>query len=312
MFPLDHVLQSQQESAFPNLRAGMKSLENMELLGRSECECRLNGPITSVLSQLCKQQQRVPRITSQTLFAVLILCVARSWDCEQFIRVYTPHRTWSETLRRCRYGRLVPHCSQPNNASSLIHLQRTNAVFHLWKFELCNLSITTALNRTSNTIDIRRGCNKDTRGTAYVVYEDIYDAKNACDHLSGFNVANRYLIVLYYNPQRMSKKVRRPAASVMLSLGIRLCVSMLPRGVSIMTFVYLLSQSTLCQHFFHCALCTSAGTCCSTDINITTAWVQHMRRNVCTHGRWPWCLTEMNIQSRLVLHVRALVCARGQ
>ena len=53
---------------------------------------------------------------------------------------------------------------------------------------------------------IRLGCTKDTRGTAYVVYEDIYDAKNAVDHLSGFNVANRYLIVLYYNPARMSKK----------------------------------------------------------------------------------------------------------
>ena len=38
----------------------------------------------------------------------------------------------------------------------------------------------------------------DTRGTAFVVYEDIYDAKNAVDHLSGFNVCNRYLIVLYY------------------------------------------------------------------------------------------------------------------
>lgn len=51
------------------------------------------------------------------------------------------------------------------------------------------------------------GTSKETRGTAYVVYEDIYDAKTACDHLSGFNVANRYLIVLYYNPQRMNKKV---------------------------------------------------------------------------------------------------------
>jgi hypothetical protein len=50
-------------------------------------------------------------------------------------------------------------------------------------------------------VDACSGTNKDTRGTAYVVYEDIYDAKNACDHLSGFNVANRYLIVLYYNPQ---------------------------------------------------------------------------------------------------------------
>ena len=118
---------------------------------------------------------------------------------------------------------------------------------------------------------IRVGHTKDTRGTAYVVYEDIFDAKNAVDHLSGFNVQvgvlkgsggserrawgtpsqpfllrrtaaagcfaraaggecvmhfsappltltprarpppsrpqNRYLIILYYNPQRHSKKL---------------------------------------------------------------------------------------------------------
>ncbi|KAM0022992.1 putative RNA recognition motif domain, nucleotide-binding alpha-beta plait domain superfamily [Helianthus debilis subsp. tardiflorus] len=53
---------------------------------------------------------------------------------------------------------------------------------------------------------IRIGTNKDTRGTAFVVYEDIYDAKTAVDHLSGFNVANRYLIVLYYQHAKMSKK----------------------------------------------------------------------------------------------------------
>ncbi|KAK9865744.1 hypothetical protein WJX84_001735 [Apatococcus fuscideae] len=54
---------------------------------------------------------------------------------------------------------------------------------------------------------IRLGSSKDTRGTAYVVYEDIYDAKNAVDHLSGFNVANRYLIVLYYSRTKQTKKV---------------------------------------------------------------------------------------------------------
>ena len=53
-----------------------------------------------------------------------------------------------------------------------------------------------------------QGVGKDTRGTAFVVYEDIYDAKMAVEHLSGFNVANRYLIVLYYNPARQTKKVR--------------------------------------------------------------------------------------------------------
>lgn len=48
--------------------------------------------------------------------------------------------------------------------------------------------------------------DKDTRGTAFVVYEDIYDAKAAVDHLSGFNVGGRYLVVLYYQPQKFQKR----------------------------------------------------------------------------------------------------------
>ena len=51
------------------------------------------------------------------------------------------------------------------------------------------------------------GDKQETRGTAFVVYEDIYDAKNAVDHLSGFNVCGRYLIVLYYQQARMQKVV---------------------------------------------------------------------------------------------------------
>ena len=35
-------------------------------------------------------------------------------------------------------------------------------------------------------IVFRSGNTPETRGTAFVVYEDIFDAKNACDHLSGF------------------------------------------------------------------------------------------------------------------------------
>ncbi len=44
-------------------------------------------------------------------------------------------------------------------------------------------------------------------GTAFVVYEDIFDAKNACDHLSGFNVCNRYLVVLYYQATKAFDKM---------------------------------------------------------------------------------------------------------
>lgn len=54
---------------------------------------------------------------------------------------------------------------------------------------------------------IRLGSANDTRGTAFVVYEDIFDAKAALDHLSGFNVCGRYLVVLYYQQTRMQKKL---------------------------------------------------------------------------------------------------------
>lgn len=49
---------------------------------------------------------------------------------------------------------------------------------------------------------VRLGNKRETQGKAYVVFEDIYDAKNAVDHLSGFNVGGRYIIVLYHNNKR--------------------------------------------------------------------------------------------------------------
>ena len=51
--------------------------------------------------------------------------------------------------------------------------------------------------------------DKDTKGTAFVVYEDIYDAKAAVDHLSGFNVGGRYLVVLYYQPAKFLQREQR-------------------------------------------------------------------------------------------------------
>lgn len=53
---------------------------------------------------------------------------------------------------------------------------------------------------------VRIGNEKDTNGTAYVVFEDIYDAKKACENLNGFNVGNRYIVVTYYNKTKMEEK----------------------------------------------------------------------------------------------------------
>ncbi|KAI4290052.1 MAG: hypothetical protein L6R35_000674 [Caloplaca aegaea] len=52
---------------------------------------------------------------------------------------------------------------------------------------------------------IRQGIASNTKGTAFVVYEDVMDAKQACDKLNGFNFQNRYLVVLYHQPDKMAK-----------------------------------------------------------------------------------------------------------
>jgi hypothetical protein len=45
---------------------------------------------------------------------------------------------------------------------------------------------------------IRQGIAGDTKGTAFVVYEEVMDAKQACDKLNGFNFQNRYLVGMNY------------------------------------------------------------------------------------------------------------------
>jgi len=52
---------------------------------------------------------------------------------------------------------------------------------------------------------IRQGIANNTKGTAFVVYEDVMDAKQACDKLNGFNFQSRYLVVLYHQPEKMVK-----------------------------------------------------------------------------------------------------------
>ncbi|KAH7034998.1 uncharacterized protein B0I36DRAFT_360450 [Microdochium trichocladiopsis] len=49
---------------------------------------------------------------------------------------------------------------------------------------------------------IRQGISVDSRGTAYVVFWNVMDAKNALDKLNGFNFQNRYLVVLWHQPEK--------------------------------------------------------------------------------------------------------------
>jgi pre-mRNA branch site protein p14 len=72
---------------------------------------------------------------------------------------------------------------------------------------------------------VRQGIANNTKGTAFVVFEDVMDAKQACDKLNGFNFQSRYLVgmfatlrvcrfshlhaisvVLYHQPEKMKSK----------------------------------------------------------------------------------------------------------
>ncbi|KAJ5076094.1 splicing factor 3b subunit 6 [Anaeramoeba ignava] len=73
-------------------------------------------------------------------------------------------------------------------------------------FNLTTEEIYDLFGRYGAIRQIRVGNKKETKGTAFVVYEDIFDAKNACEHLSGFNVEGRYLIVHYHQKKKSIKK----------------------------------------------------------------------------------------------------------
>jgi len=76
-------------------------------------------------------------------------------------------------------------------------LWKKNAAFSLGK------KLSTSVTTHGDVCMCGSGNTPETRGSAFVIYEDIFDAKNACDHLSGFNVCNRYLVVLYYQPNKV-------------------------------------------------------------------------------------------------------------
>ena len=63
---------------------------------------------------------------------------------------------------------------------------------------------------------IRQGIANHSKGTAFVVYEDVMDAKQACDKLNGFNFQNRYLVGTYLPLCIQSRSVPLTCLSIVL------------------------------------------------------------------------------------------------
>lgn len=49
---------------------------------------------------------------------------------------------------------------------------------------------------------IRVGDQPTTKGSAFVIYEDIYEARNALERLKGFKVLDRFLVVQYFKQRK--------------------------------------------------------------------------------------------------------------
>jgi len=95
-------------------------------------------------------------------------------------------------------------CLQKLFCRTVFFLWKKNAAFSLGKkLSTQWQNFPTPVTTRGDVCMCGSGNTPETRGSAFVIYEDIFDAKNACDHLSGFNVCNRYLVVLYYQPNKV-------------------------------------------------------------------------------------------------------------
>ena len=94
---------------------------------------------------------------------------------------------------------IIPQSRLPPEVNRILYVR--NLPFKITAEELYDI-----FGKYGAVYQIRQGSQKDTRGTAFVIYEDIYDAKAAVDHLSGFNVGGRYLVVLYYQPVKFERR----------------------------------------------------------------------------------------------------------
>ena len=95
---------------------------------------------------------------------------------------------------------------QRANAGGRLHPEVTRSLYvRNLPFEIGAEAMYELFGKFGAVRQIRVGTKSTTKGTAYVVYEDIYDAHAAMQGLSGYNVNGRYLILVYHNASRVKK-----------------------------------------------------------------------------------------------------------
>ena len=95
--------------------------------------------------------------------------------------------------------------SRPTPASSSVRfgpeVSRILFVKNL-PFKTTGADLYKIFGRFGSIRQVRMGNTDKTRGTAFVVFDEMVSAKRANDKLTGFNVEGRFLIVMYFHGKR--------------------------------------------------------------------------------------------------------------
>jgi len=95
-----------------------------------------------------------------------------------------------------------PSSKLPPGANRILFVKNLN-------YQITGDDLYELFGRYGSIRQVRIGNDPKTRGTAFVVYEDVMDAKNALDHLNGFHLQERYIVVLYHMPTRQDAAMQK-------------------------------------------------------------------------------------------------------
>ncbi|KAI0048044.1 pre-mRNA branch site protein p14 [Auriscalpium vulgare] len=88
-----------------------------------------------------------------------------------------------------------PTAKLPPGANRILFVKNLN-------YQITGEDLYDLFGRYGSIRQIRIGNEPKSKGTAFVVFDDVMDAKNALDHLNGFHLQERYIVVLYHMPAK--------------------------------------------------------------------------------------------------------------
>ncbi|KAI1796233.1 hypothetical protein LXA43DRAFT_659036 [Ganoderma leucocontextum] len=86
-----------------------------------------------------------------------------------------------------------PTSKLPPGANRILFVKNLN-------YQITGDDLYDLFGRYGSIRQIRIGNEQKTKGTAFVVFDDVMD--NALDHLNGFHLQERYIVVLYHMPAK--------------------------------------------------------------------------------------------------------------